>query len=211
MTNNDRAFWDESYSGEGLNAAFKPEALLVQHVRGMEIGNALDLGCGLGVNAVWLAEQGWNVTAVDWVKAAVEAARKTAVSHGVAVEFEVADISTWTSEARFDLVVNSYALPSKGDVRTKTLQNCLRALADNGTLFIVEWDVSMVNAGHWQESDLVSLDELVGAVAGLEVRLAEVVDVDMSAHLARESSDDHHLAEGSDTNWRASFVLATKA
>jgi tellurite methyltransferase len=90
-----------------------PVPLLVETVRGMKPGRALDLACGAGRNALWLAEQGWSVTAVDGLREAIDSLRQNAAERGVNVETHVADLekSEYAIEpSRWDLVVISYYL-----------------------------------------------------------------------------------------------------
>lgn len=74
-------------------------------------GRALDLACGAGRHAVWLAEHGWSVTAVDIAPAAIERTSATADAAGVAVDARTGDAATWMPEPgtdRFDLVVIAF-------------------------------------------------------------------------------------------------------
>jgi tellurite methyltransferase len=87
--------WDERYrSGErraeDLDAA--PTPLLVESAEKLTSGSALDLACGSGRNALWLAEHGWNVTAVDGSPVAIEILRSRASDCGVKVNAKVADL-----------------------------------------------------------------------------------------------------------------------
>ena len=76
---------------------------------GLAPGRALDLACGSGRNAVWLAEQGWTVTGVDFSDVALEQARGLAAERGVEVEWLDADLREWVPDpGAFDLVVVLY-------------------------------------------------------------------------------------------------------
>ena len=216
----DREWWNQMYVDEGEPEEFAPEDLLVTELDGLAPGAALDLGCGHGVNAIWLAERGWRVTGVDWSDEAIRRARAEAEKRGLDVHFEVADIAEWTSSEKFDLVINTYALPSAAEKRQKTLLTASSAVARGGTLLVVEWDVSLADKDHWEESDLVSVDELRTGILGLVIDRAEVIEVDFSAHRAREGSHgedgeaghDHGLSHGRDDEakemWQAAFVRA---
>jgi len=92
----------------GMNDA-APVPLLVETVRGMKPGRALDLACGAGRNAIWLAEHGWSVTAVDGSAAAIELLRQ----RGPHIDAHTVDLEKgeYTIEpARWDLIVISYYL-----------------------------------------------------------------------------------------------------
>jgi tellurite methyltransferase len=87
--------WNERYrSGarprEDLDAA--PTGLLVEAAKQLKPGKALDLACGTGRNALWLAEHGWNVTAVDGSAAAIEILRNRACERTLTVDARVADL-----------------------------------------------------------------------------------------------------------------------
>jgi tellurite methyltransferase len=87
--------WDERYrsgeqAAEDLNAA--PAPLLVEAANKLTPGKALDLACGTGRNALWLAQQAWSVTAVDGSPAAIEKLRTRASECGVTVNARVADL-----------------------------------------------------------------------------------------------------------------------
>src|SRR5262249_5378492 len=102
----DRADWNRRHStAERAHASTAPSPFFVDEVAGLAPGRALDLACGAGRNAVWLAERGWRVTAVDFSEVALGMARALATARGVAVEWIEADVATWTPPARsFDLV-----------------------------------------------------------------------------------------------------------
>lgn len=71
---------------------FKPDQLVIDAAAGRLPGRALDLACGTGRNALWLAEQGWKVTAVDINVAAIESLNAEARRHGLAIETKVSDL-----------------------------------------------------------------------------------------------------------------------
>jgi SAM-dependent methyltransferase len=61
----DKSIWDRRYADHEFVWTVQPNQFLVQEVQGLRPGHALDLACGEGRNAVWLAERGWRVTGVD--------------------------------------------------------------------------------------------------------------------------------------------------
>ena len=78
----DRHDWDARYAGEQLVWSAEPNRFLVAEVDGLTPGRALDVACGEGRNAIWLAEQGWTVTGVDFSPVALDKARRTGRSPG---------------------------------------------------------------------------------------------------------------------------------
>ena len=70
-------------------------------------GRALDIGCGTGVYATYLAELGWNVTALDFVPTALSMARERASEKAVIINFVEADILQWEGDGKFELILDS--------------------------------------------------------------------------------------------------------
>jgi len=108
--------WDERYrsgerAAEDIEAA--PTPLLVEMAKRLAPGRALDLACGSGRNALWLAEQGWSVTAVDGSPTAIEILRSRASSRGVTVSMKVADLEKFEYQiepASWNLIAICYYL-----------------------------------------------------------------------------------------------------
>jgi tellurite methyltransferase len=90
----DLAEWDERYRAEENSANLSATAtpLLVESASQLPPGRALDLACGTGRNALWLAQRGWSVTAVDGSPTAIETLRSRAVQLGVTVNTQIADL-----------------------------------------------------------------------------------------------------------------------
>jgi SAM-dependent methyltransferase len=108
--------WDERYrsgerAAEDLDAV--PTPLLVEAATKLSPGKALDLACGTGRNAGWLAEQGWSVTAVDGSPVAIETLRTRASERGVIVNTRVADLEKFEyriEPSSWDLISICYYL-----------------------------------------------------------------------------------------------------
>ena len=87
--------WDERYRSKGRyfeDFEAEPAPLLIETATKLEPGRALDLACGTGRNAIWLAKQHWKVTAVDGSAAAIEVLAATARAYGLPVDAKVADL-----------------------------------------------------------------------------------------------------------------------
>jgi tellurite methyltransferase len=104
--------WDERY-GRGEHVIKEPMPLLVSTVNELRPGRALDLACGPGRHAIFLAERGWRVTAVDASKVGIELAKTLAQLRGVEVDWRVADLERREFEIEpeaYDLVCVFYYL-----------------------------------------------------------------------------------------------------
>ncbi len=96
-------------------------------------GRALDLGCGTGVFSVWLAQQGYEVTGLDFIPRAIEMSKERAASKGVQVNWVNADLLSWTVPDRFDVIVDSGCLHSLiGGRVSRYKEQLLRWLANDG-------------------------------------------------------------------------------
>src|ERR1019366_1044472 len=111
-------------------------------------GRALDLACGEGRNAVWLAEHGWQVTEVDFSPVGLAKAGRLSREHDVDVEWIEADVVEWDPpRAAFDLVIVFY-LHLPATERTRVLVHAQDALALGGTLLVVGHDSSNLTQGY---------------------------------------------------------------
>ncbi|MEX1294534.1 MAG: class I SAM-dependent methyltransferase [Candidatus Limnocylindrales bacterium] len=149
---------------------------LVEIAASMTPGKALDLGCGAGENAVWLAERGWIVNAVDASAGAIEEARGLAAAAGVGrtIVFATVDIARWTPVSRYDLVFCNFALPARGMGRSRALETAAAAVAPGGTILITEFDASLQRDGSMPEKYLVSVDELERHLGGFRIERSGV-------------------------------------
>src|SRR6476469_237173 len=99
------AEWDARYSEpDGTKWSGRPNGRLVAEVAGLAPGRALDVGCGEGADAIWLARHGWTVTAIDISDVAISRAREVAERAGDAVDWVCGDALQTPFPARsFDL------------------------------------------------------------------------------------------------------------
>ena len=102
-------FWSKIFAGDAPIFTEQPNALLVSAIQGRKPGRALDFGMGQGRNAVFLAQQGWDVTGFDPAEEAVRIANKNAASVGVKIRAIVArDDQFDFGAAQWDLIVVTY-------------------------------------------------------------------------------------------------------
>ncbi len=188
LADEEREFWNQAWA-EHEDAEPKADALLADEIKGLTPGRALDLGCGVGGNAVWLVEQGWQVTAVDFSDMAIEKARHLAEKHGVEVKFLVDDASTFQSEGEFDLIATFYIqLPP--EQRTAMLTRAKSLLAPSGTLLFIGHDKSKPPTG-WSDQDKLTLTtpfQIVKELAGLSIERASVMPSTGGAHAEDEDA-----------------------
>ena len=135
----DKDYWDQIWTGERAGSMGTSEANphLIQEVGGLAPGSAIDAGCGAGAETIWLATQGWTVTAADVAEAALELAEQRAAAAGVAgqVQWVQADLSTWEPDGQYDLVTTHYAHPEMPQL--EFYDRIASWVAPQGTLLIV--------------------------------------------------------------------------
>jgi len=171
-----REDWDRKYASGDLLWGAKPNRVLVTEAAELAPGRALDLACGEGRNAVWLAERGWSVVAVDFSEVAIGKARSRAADAGVDVRFVCADLIELVPEPiAYDLVLVLF-LQIPASERTLVLERAAKALAPGGTLLVLGHDTTNLTDGVGGPSDpsvLYTPDELVADLDGLEIERAE--------------------------------------
>jgi SAM-dependent methyltransferase len=133
----DEQAWDARYR-EAADRIWSgmPNVALVAEVSGLVPGRALDLGCGEGADAVWLAKQGWRVTAVDISGVALERAEAHAADAGVAVDFQRHDLEKSFPDGAFDLVSAQFLHFWEEFDRERILRRAAGAVAPGGVLLI---------------------------------------------------------------------------
>ena len=174
-----RETWDKRYAAVDLVWGKEPNRFLEAELRDCEVGGrALDLACGEGRNAIWLAGRGWQVTAVDFSTVAIERARRLASEAGVDVEWIVDDVVTWRAQkGTFELVVVLYYQVSPA-YRIRTLRSAVASLSPGGELLMIghaRRNLSDGVGGPMDPTLLWEPEELAAEVeeAGASVFLAE--------------------------------------
>ncbi len=132
-------FWEGHYRGPGRVWSGRANPVLVDVAGSLRPRTALDLGCGEGGDAVWLAQQGWRVTAVDVSATALDRAATLAAEAGVdaSIDFQQHDLSRTFPEGAFDLVSAQYLHSPVEFPRDRVLRMAARAVASSGLLLIV--------------------------------------------------------------------------
>ena len=180
----DATYWEDRYRHHAA-AAHGPSPQLVDEVRDLRPSTALEAGCGEGANAMWLAELGWSVTAVDISPSALARARRQAATLPENVAARIvwveADLASWLpGPGAFDLVSSHYVHPAAG--WHDLVARLAAAVTPGGTLLVVDHDHA-ADPTHAHDhthaaahTDVqVAPDELAGALPGDEwvVEIAE--------------------------------------
>ena len=170
------AFWDGLYAEETWSR--RPNPAFVREVEGSSSGRALELGCGEGADAIWLAQRGWHVAAVDVSAAALARAAEHAVAAGVAdrVDWQRRDLAESFPDGSYNLVAAQY-LHSPADLPYGRILRCAaEAVAPGGLLLVI----GHVTTPHHDGEPLPTAAEVAGGLAldpdGWEIERVEEVE-----------------------------------
>jgi SAM-dependent methyltransferase len=181
--------WDQRYAEQAQSWSVEPNQFVVAETADLKPGRALDLAAGEGRNAVWLAEQGWRVTAVDFSTVGIDKGRRLAAQRGVEVDWVVADLLHYRPEPLgWELVLLCYLQISKRE-REQVLARARQALAPGGTLLYIAHDLSNLEhgvGGPKHPEVLCTPADVVADLPGLQILKAEVV----KRSVAREPGHD---------------------
>ncbi|MET9558437.1 class I SAM-dependent methyltransferase [Streptomyces sp. NPDC006645] len=136
----DAQHWDDMYRSSDQVSSGNPNPVLVSEVAELPPGRALDVGCGEGADALWLARRGWQVTAIDISATALQRAAGSAADAQERITWTQADLNTTPPPAgAFDLVSLQY-FPLRHRAGHTTLHHLLDAVAPGGTLLFTTHD-----------------------------------------------------------------------
>ncbi|AHH95234.1 SAM-dependent methyltransferase [Kutzneria albida] len=133
-------FWDDMYAARPAAPDPQPNARLTETVTGLPPGDALDLGCGGGGDALWLADRGWQVTAADISAVAVERLAALASAHGLGDRVTAVrhDLGGTFPQGEFDLICAHYLHTPFDLDRAAVLRSAAHALRPGGRLLVVD-------------------------------------------------------------------------
>jgi SAM-dependent methyltransferase len=178
----EREDWNKRYAAKEFVWTVKANRFLAAEAADLPPGRALDLAAGEGRNAVWLAEKGWTVRAVDFSDVGIDKAKRLAEAREVAdrIDFEVADLRGYEPEAQgFDLVIVMYLQIPQAEL-VPILQRAARAVAPDGTLLVVAHDSANLEHGYGGPQSpavLYTGEQVVAALGGeLEIEKAGPVE-----------------------------------
>ncbi|MDO5617248.1 class I SAM-dependent methyltransferase [Kocuria sp.] len=148
-----REHWDERYSGEQVWSG-QPNGTLISEVADLPVGRALDVECGEGADSVWLAEQGWEVTALDISSQAIGRTLTAASTAGVSITGVAQGLlESKLPSGAFDLVSGQYPVLPRTSQQVAE-RRLLDLVAPGGTLLVVHHDVDCEHAqAHGFNSD----------------------------------------------------------
>lgn len=165
----DRTTWDRRYAGSELVWTAAANRSLVTEVGALAPARALDLACGEGRNAIWLAERGWQVTGVDFSTVGLHKAKQLADARGVSAEWVAADLNDYQPDPQaFELVIVLY-LQVPAAERTLILRNAAVAVAADGVFLLIGHDRANIADGHGGPRDpnvLYTAQEIAEDLAG---------------------------------------------
>jgi SAM-dependent methyltransferase len=190
-------FWEAFYGPGQTPWSGRPNRVLVTELIAPPAPTgrrtALDLGCGAGADAIWLAQQGWSVTGLDISAAALAHAASEADAAGVAdrIEWVQRDLDDGLPEGEWDLVAAAYLHSPVELQREKVLRRAAAAVAPGGTLLVIghqghasgQHDPPAHVTFPTAEDVLASLD-----LDGWTVERAEAIDVEMTSPDGDQSS-----------------------
>jgi SAM-dependent methyltransferase len=189
----DRSDWDSRYRAQELVWSAQPNQFLVQEAAGLTAGRALDVACGEGRNAIWLAGHGWQATGVDFSALAIDKARRLAAERGVTVTWIDADLTSWVpAKEAFDLVMIFY-LQLPPVQRHAVYARMATAVAPGGTMLVVGHDPQNLSDGYGGPQDpsvLFSVDDVVSDLSALRVVKSEQVHREVQTEHGRRWAID---------------------
>lgn len=147
----DAADWDQRYADSDLVWGAPPNRYVVEHTSALPMGRALDLACGEGRNALWLATRGWQVTGLDYSAVALDKAQQVASRSPRAVmgrlDWRHADVTTTQLDGPYDLALMVY-LHLPADQRRQLIPRVCASLAPGGHLLVVAHDLVNFTEGY---------------------------------------------------------------
>ena len=188
----DSRAWDERYAASDLIWSSTPNQFVAAEVADLPPGRALDLAAGEGRNALWLAEQGWAVTAVDFSLVGLDKGRRIEAAHpqgrDLHIDWVHADVLSYDpGPVGYDLSLLAYLQLIAGE-RRAAVRLAFGALVVGGTLLVVAHDSTNFTEGTGGPTDpavLYTAEEVLGDLDG------ERFDVVRAERVSREVAADH--------------------
>lgn len=166
MTTDVKKHWEDRYAERGRIWSGRVNAQLAEFAAPLTAGRALDLGCGEGGDALWLAEHGWQVLGVDISDTALNRAATEAVARGLAerVQFVQMNLSEAFPEGTFDLVSAHFLQSLVYLDRKRILAAAAAAVASGGLLIIVDHGAAPPWAVHIRDHVFPGAGEVLATI-----------------------------------------------
>ena len=191
----DSTAWDERYAASELVWSRGPNQFVAAECADLAPGRAVDLACGEGRNAIWLASLGWQVVAVDFSQVALDKGREVAGEADIA--WVCADATQWQGEGLDLAVVAYFQVPAS--MRRQAVRHVVASLRPGGTLVWVAHDSTNLGEGTGGPQDpavLMTAEDVVADLEGIDV---EVLRAERVPRLV--TGDDGHGSEVARTAW----------
>ena len=174
-----RELWNQRYASKELVWSAGPNKLFSEEVQDLKPGKSIDIACGEGRNAVWLAEQGWDSTGIDFSDAAIDKGRQIAEKREIKVHWIAEDASTYAlPKDEFDLVAILYLHTEPAEMEN-WLQNALAAVKPGGSFIYIGHDPANIEHGVGGPQDpkfLPSAEKFTKRLNDFDIKRAEVVE-----------------------------------
>lgn len=183
------AYWDRRYNKKKMVWSAEANHFLTEETRSLKPGRAFDLATGEGRNAVWLAEQGWAVDAVDFSPVGINKGKRLAEVRNVSgnITWLVEDLATYTSTpGRYDLVAVIYLQIPLIELKP-ILLNAVKALKPGGTFLLVGHDTDNLEHGYGgpQRPDILYRAQDVVEMVGDMIQIQKAEQVKRPVEAAR--------------------------
>lgn len=174
----DSQFWNQRYAQGELVWGAGPNRFVAAEVADLPRGRAIDLAAGECRNAIWLAEQGFDVEAVDFSRTGLDKGRQLAAERGVTLAFREADLTAWQPEPRSCALVLIAYLHMPWEALRPVLRAAGEAVAPGGAFLLVAHDLSNLQDGHGGPQDpavLYTPGQVAAELPGLRIERAKTV------------------------------------
>lgn len=180
----DAEAWDERYRESELVWSAGPNQFVEAELGDLPPGRAVDLAAGEGRNAIWLARQGWQVTAVDFAQAGLDKGRTLAAGLGLEgkIDWVRADATRWTHDPVYDVCLIAY-LQLPAAERRAAVRNGYASLRVGGTFLLIAHDLTNLTGGTGGPQDASVLPTAEDVLADLE---GETFEVQRAERVTRE-------------------------
>lgn len=197
----DAGAWDERYSASELVWSAAPNQFVASELADLKPGRALDVACGEGRNALWLADRGWHVTAVDFSLAGLDKGRALQARHERGMDLDIdwvhADALEYDyGSGGFDLAVVAYFQVTEHE-RRAVVRRTFESLAEGGTFFLVAHDSTNLTEGTGGPQDpavLCTAEDVLGDLDGMSFVVDRAERVARTVVPAGDSSHQHAAA-----------------